>query len=176
MRTAAALLCCLLLSTGCEDRVRPAVTAVPAADPPAQESWNSTVTFSDSGRVKAVLWSGHISVYTVREMTLFEDSVHVDFYSERGDRTSTLTARRGRLDDRTRDFEAWENVVVVSDSGRVLRTERLFWTNATRMIHTDADVHIITPTEEIRGTGMESDQGLRNYRIFRVSGQAVTKD
>ena len=176
MRGLLPVLAGLLLCCGCEEKVKPVVARGGVTDIPSQESWNSTVTFTDSARVRAVLWSGHISVYTPRQYTLLDDSVRVDFYNELEQHTSVLTARRGKVNDRTRDFEAYDNVVVVSDSGTVLATDRLFWTNATRLIHTDAFVEIHSPTEQIRGHGMESDQSLKNYRIFRVTGRAVTKE
>jgi LPS export ABC transporter protein LptC len=170
------VLLCALAAAGCEEKIRPAIAPGTGADIPSQESWRSTVTFTDSARIRAVLWSGHIAVYESQEFTLLDDSVRVDFYDEAEHHTSRLTARRGRVNDRTRDFEAYDHVVVLSDDGTVLTTERLFWTNATRLIHTDAFVEITSPTEQIRGHGMESDQSLKNYRIFRVTGRAVTTE
>jgi LPS export ABC transporter protein LptC len=176
MRPFAAGLVLALLAAGCEDRVRTAIVPVGQADLPSQESWRSTVVFSDSARVKAVLWAGHIASFTRQRITMMDDSVHVDFYGEAGEHTSLLTARRGKVDDATQDFEAHENVVVVSDSGTTLRTEKLFWTNADRKIHTDAFVDITSPTERIMGHGLISDQGLKNYKIFKVTGQAVSHE
>ncbi len=166
----------LLLIAGCEEKIKPSVVAINRKDIPSQESWNSTVVFSDSAHIRAILWSGHISVFSPQQYTLLDESVRVDFFNEAEQHTSLLTARRGRVNDRTRDFEAYDNVTVTSDSGTVLKTERLFWNNTTRLIHTDAYVEITSPTEQIRGHGMESDQSLKNYRIFRVTGQAITKD
>jgi LPS export ABC transporter protein LptC len=171
---AAALLCVLVSS--CEEKIKPSILTVAQTEYPSQESWNSTVTFTDSGRVKAILWSGHIASYATKQYTLLSESVHVDFYNEFEQHTSSLTARRGKVDDRTQDFAAYENVVVISDSGTVLRTDSLYWDNATRKIRTDAFVDILSPTEHIMGHGMMSDQGLKNYTIFKVTGQAVTKD
>jgi LPS export ABC transporter protein LptC len=166
----------LLVLTGCEERLRPSVVAVNPTNMPSQESWRSTVTFSDSARVKAVVWAGHISSFRNERVTMLEDSVHVDFYNEVGQHTSLLTSRRGRVNDATEDFEALENVVVVSDSGTTLKTEKLLWTNADRKVHTDAFVDITSPTERIMGQGMVSDQGLKHYTIFKVTGQAVTHE
>lgn len=156
--------------------MKPAIVPLSQEEIPAQESWRSTVTFSDSARIRAILWAGHIAVLSGQRATVLDDSVHVDFYDDNGVHTSTLTARRGKVDDGTRDFEAYENVVVTSDSGTVLRTERLFWTNATRKIHTDAFVDISGPAEHIMGHGMESDQDLKHYTIFRVTGQTVWRE
>jgi hypothetical protein len=65
---------------------------------------------------------------------------------------------------------------VTSDSGTVLRTDRLFWTNADQKIHTDAFVDILSPTEHIMGQGLVSDQALKHYRIFKVTGQSVSNE
>lgn len=134
------------------------------------------MTFTDSGKVKAILWAGHIASYAPQQYTLLSDSIHVDFYNEFEQHSSLLTARRGRVNDRTQDFAAYERVVVVSDSGTTLRTDSLFWDNATRRIRTDAFVDITSPTEHIMGHGMVSDQGLKNYKIYKVTGQSVTRE
>ena len=161
---------------GCEEKIRPSVVVVNQNEVPSQESWNSTVTFTDSGKVKAILWSGHIASFSAQQFTLLSESVHIDFFNELEQHTSLLTARRGRVNDRTQDFAAFDNVIVVSDSGTTLRTDSLYWDNATRKIRTEAFVDIVSPTEHIMGHGMISDQGLKNYRIFEVTGQAVTKE
>ena len=168
-----ALMFCLL---GCEEKIRPSVVPIDEKDIPSQESWNSTVTFTDSGRVKAILWSGHIASYSPKQFTLLSDSVHVDFFDTGEHHTSLLTSQRGKVDDRTQDFAAYDNVVVISDSGTTLKTDSLFWDNATRKIRTEAFVDIVSPTEHIMGHGMISDQGLKNYTIFKVTGRAVSKD
>lgn len=166
----------ILLLAGCEEKIRPSVVPVKETEIPSQESWNSTVTFTDSGKVKAILWAGHIASYAPQQFTLLTDSVHVDFFNDLEQHTSLLTSRRGRVNDRTEDFAAYENVIVVSDSGTTLKTDSLFWDNATRRIRTEAFVDIMSPTEHIMGHGMISDQGLKKYTIFKVTGQAVTKE
>jgi LPS export ABC transporter protein LptC len=168
-----AALIALLAPAGCGVKINPSIQPLPDSSLPSQESWRSTVYFTDSARIKAILWGGHIADFQNRRMTLLDDSVHVDFFDREGRHTSLLTARRGRVNDATQDFEAYEDVVVVSDSGSTMKTDSLFWTNADRTIHTNSFVEITSPTEHITGVGLVSDQDLRNYRIFRVTGQAV---
>ena len=170
------LLLLVLLLVGCEEKIKPAVVPVDQTELPSQESWRSTVVFSDSAKLKAILWAGHIAMYAQLRYTLLSDSIHVDFFNESEQHTSLLTARRGKVNDQSQDLEAYENVVVVSDSGTVLKSESLFWNNADRKIHTEAFVDISSPTEHIMGQGMVSDQGLKNYRIFKVTGRAVTRE
>lgn len=170
------MMVCLLCLFGCEEKVKPSVVSLPTEELPSQESWNSTITFSDSARIKAILWAGHITQFAQRRHTFLEDSIHVDFFDADQRHTSLLTARRGKVDDATQDFVAYGNVVVTSDSGTTLKTDSLYWSNATRKVHTQAFVDIISPTEHIMGQGMESDQNLKNYKIFKVTGSAVAKD
>lgn len=172
MRGPLVLAVCVLWLAGCEERVRPSVVPLATDSLPSQESWRSTVRLTDSARVRAVLWAGYIATFADEQYTILGDSVHVTFFNEEGELSSVLTARRGKVDDRTKDLEAYEDVVVSSEDSTVLRTERLFWTNATRLIHTDAYVVIASPREVIRGEGLESDQSLTNYRIFRVTGRS----
>ncbi len=168
------LLCQIsVVFTGCEEKVKPSVSSTGLAfDVPTQESWNAVITFTDSGRITGILRAGHIAMYAERKVTKLDSGVHVDFYDEQQHHTSVLTSRQGLVHDLTHDFEAHENVVVVSDSGSTLRTEDLYWTNATQRVHTQAFVDIVSPTEHIQGQGFESDQGLKRYTIFKVTGQS----
>lgn len=137
-------------------------------DIPAQESWNSEVTFSDSGKIKAILNAGHIQVFPQRNETLLYDGIKVDFYDENEIKTTTLTSKRGRVDDLTNDLYAIDSVVVFSDSVTIF-TELIKWKNDERKIVSDKFVTILSPTEKIQGYGFESDQSLKNYVIYKIT-------
>jgi LPS export ABC transporter protein LptC len=170
-----ALCSSLIALSGCEEKLKPAVTnAIVGKDLPTQESWNTTIMFTDSGKLVAILKAGHIASYAEKRYTLFDSNITVDFYDERERHTSVMTAKTGKVDDITKDLEAHGDVVVVSDSGTVLKTDELFWSNYRKKVHTQKFVDITSPTEHIQGHGFESDRGLRNYTIFRVTGQAKT--
>jgi LPS export ABC transporter protein LptC len=159
--------------TGCGEKIKPSVLQTGMTNEmPTQESWKTTVTFSDSGRIKAILHAGHVSQYKSRMLTYLDGDVRVDFFDTEEHHTSVLTSRKAIVNDMNHDLEALENVVVVSDSGTTLQTEQLQWTNATRIIHTKKFVSISSPTEDLQGTGLESDQSLKNYKIFNVSGES----
>lgn len=137
---------------------------------PSQESYGTTVTFSDSGKVKAILIAGTIRVYSKFNYTLVDSGAKVDFYKE-GIYSSTLTGRRGKIYDATKDVEVYDSVKLVSQNGSVLTTNKLLWVNKTQRIKSDEFVHIKTPNEDIQGYGFEADQNLKNYVIYKVSGE-----
>lgn len=166
----------LLLFLGCEEKVRPSVlSGVSSTELPSQESWQSTITFTDSGIVKAIVKAGHIYAFDNSRITYMDSGVVVDFFDEQGFHTTTLTSLRGAVNEGTNDLEATGNVVVTSDSGTVVRTEKMYWTNTKQLIHSPDFVHITSATEDLKGRGFESDHNLRNYKIFKVTGTAEQK-
>jgi len=165
------------LFAGCEGKVKPSISALgTVGDVPTQESWNASITFTDSGKISAILHAGHIAAFADKKYTLLDSNVTVDFFDDSGHHTSVLTAKRGIVNDVNHDFEAHENVVVVSDSGTTLVTQDLYWTDATQKVHSPAYVEITSPKEFLQGQGFESDRGLRHYTVFKVKGKAKTNE
>lgn len=161
------------LASGCGEKIKP--TVIPGLDSktlPQQESWNSTVMLSDSGKTRAVIYAGRIREFENPRETLLDLNITVHFYGEDGKETSVLTARGGKVDEMTNNLEASGDVLVVSNDSTRLRTERLFWDNKRQRVHTSDYVFITSPKEKVEGKGLESDQQLRNYRIFSVSGES----
>jgi len=153
------------------DKKEPPKTDINTSDSiPNQISFHTTVTFSDSGKIKAVLDAGMISVFSKFGFTLIDSGAKVDFYKN-GILSSTLTGNRGKIYDNTRDVEVYENVKLVSIEGSTLITNKLYWVNLTQRIKSNEFVHIQTKTDDIKGYGFEADQNLKNYVIYKVSGE-----
>jgi LPS export ABC transporter protein LptC len=161
----------ILFSSCSSDKVEPMRTNAVSSDSiPTQESLNSTVTFSDSGNVKAVLKAGRIRVYSNYNYTLIDGNPSVDFFKG-GVYSSTLTGKRGKIYDLTKDVEVIDSVKMVSTDSTILTADRLYWVNKTQRVKSDGFVHIQTKTEDIKGYGFEADQNLKNYTIYKVSGE-----
>jgi len=153
------------------DKIAPVKNDLISSDSiPTQESYNATVTFSDSGRVKAILKAGRIRVFSKFNYTLIDSNATVDFYKA-GTYSSTLTGKRGKIYDATKDVEVFDSVKLVSVEGSTLTTNKLYWVNKTQRIKSEEFVHIITKTDDIQGYGFEADQNLKNYVIRKVSGE-----
>lgn len=143
-------------------------------DAPDDESWHTTILFTDSVRMKARMTVGHARRYVNRMQTLLDSSVYVEFYDSKGEINATLIADSARIDDRTKDMVAYGNVHVNSDNNlRTVDTDQLHWSNDRRMFFSDKRVKIVDRRDDrvIEGVGFESDDGLSNYKIFNASGQ-----
>ncbi len=158
------------LVVGCNSpKLQPKQLNIDTKEIPAQESWGSTIVFTDSGQTRAIINTNHLRMFTQTQETLLDDSVHIDFFDRFQRKSSTLTSRRAKVDDRNKNLYAYENVITKNDSGVTLLTEELSWNNEKQLITTDKFVTIITPTEKIQGYGFESDQFIRNYVIHRIT-------
>jgi LPS export ABC transporter protein LptC len=154
----------------CENKFQPPKTDYNRSEIPDQESWNSSVSFSDSGKIKAILKAGHISVYNVHNYTLIDSGAVVDFYKD-GEIVSTLTGKRGKVLEPSKDIEMYDSVIVISKKDNTtVNTQKMYWNNKLQKVSSDAFVKIKSPKEDIEGYGFESDQNLKNYKIYKVTG------
>jgi len=170
MRFFSYLIISLMFLLRCRDsKIKPQVdTNVSTKQIPSQESWNAQIIFSEEGYLKAILYADHLSVYEDKNQKLLE-GVKIDFYDEEGIKSSSLTSKRGRIDDLSKDMYAIDSVVAVNDSGVVLTTDELIWKNKEKKIYTDKFVTIIDKNEKIEGYGFESDQQLNKYVIYNIT-------
>lgn len=165
------LILILFFICGCSnEKVKPSVnTTLDVKELPSQESWNSVISFTDSGKTKAVLTAGHLRVFPESRATLLDNNIKVDFYDENEKITTVLTSKRGKVNDATQDLYAIDSVVAVNDSGVTIKTEELMWRNKDKKIVSDKFVTILSPKEKIQGYGFESDQSLKNYVIYDIT-------
>lgn len=159
----------LIIISCSETKLKPQTdSSINSEDIPDQESRNATITFTEEGKLKAILYAEVIRVLGDKNQKDLEN-VKIDFYNEQELQTSSLTSRKGRIDDNTQDMFAIDSVIAVSDSGVTLTTDELIWKNKTRKIITDKFVRIVSDKEIIEGYGFESDQNLQNYTIFDIT-------
>ncbi len=152
-----------------EDKLKPTIDQnLGSGELPVQESWNAEIQFSDGDRIKAILYAGHLYVFQNQKVTNLEE-VKINFFDSEGNITSTLTSKKGKVDDLTKNMFAIDSVVAINDSGVVLKTEELIWKNRERKITTDKFVTIDDGDDHMEGYGFVSDESLSNYTIYKVT-------
>lgn len=172
MRVMTTAVVAAMLLVACSHRDTPPPVARPAEGRPVeQEGWSSRVVSTKDGRLTAVVAYGHMVKYKNDQLYRFDQGIEVDLYNEQGSHLSHVTADSGVMHEATYDLEAHGNVVVVSDSGLVLRTERLFYTKANDKVYSDAPVMIVRAAgDTLYGKGFESDKNLSNYVFYEPRG------
>lgn len=138
---------------------------------PDQVALNFNIRFIDSNWTRAILIGKRGRVFSSRNETLIDGGLRLELFNKDQVLTTWLIADSARIDDNSRDMFAFGNIVVYSDSTSTrLETSFLQWSHSQQKFFSNAFVRITSPTEIIEGFGFESDQELKNYKIYKVSG------
>lgn len=163
---------CALTAAGCG--------GLPKADPmssrgemPDQEVTDFVLTETDAGHPQWTLYARWAATYTARNTVVAKD-IRVDFFDEKGVRSSELTAREGEIQQLTRDMTARGNVVLTTTEGTRMNTEELHFSNARQLITSDRHVRIERPGETLEAVGFSSDPNLQHFE-FRSRVNATVR-
>lgn len=95
---------------------------------------------------------------------------------EDGDSSATITADSVVFFNKEGRFEAYGDVVVVTQENRQLESEHLTWLQSDRTIRTRRFVHITTPSEDVRGNGLVADEDLETYQIGEFTAEVEVEE
>jgi LPS export ABC transporter protein LptC len=102
----------------------------------------------------------------------FPKGINIEFYNEKQEKTSTLTANYGKYNKEKNLYTATGNVVVKNlAEGKSLKTEILNWNPFTEKVFTEENVTIQTPEDILWGKGLDADQRFEHYKIREPKGE-----
>lgn len=178
---AAAAVFLLLLGSGCEYRSRSGDQSLPPdsaqATTPSQITWDAKFVMNEGGEPRAIIRADRMEQYRVDDSTysvwrtLHDTSRVRSYVFEEGDSSATILADSVVFFNQEGRFEAYGNVVVLTEEGRRLESEHLTWNQFDRTIRTRRFVRITTPTEDVRGNGLVADEDLETYQIGRFTAE-----
>lgn len=138
---------------------------------PDQVVENGTHIITVEGIKEAVVNAQRLIFYDA-EGKVYGDTIEVQFFDETGVAVSTLTAKKGELDQSTQQMIAREEVFVRGREATI-RTEELLYDPTADRISSDEPTEIHQGGNVVRGRGVVSDTALRDIRI--TSGSAVLR-
>jgi LPS export ABC transporter protein LptC len=153
---------------------------LPKADPmssrgdmPDQEVTDFVLTETDAGRPQWTLYARWAATYTARNIVVAKN-IRVDFFDEKGARSSELTAREGEIQQLTRDMTARGNVVLTTTEGTRMTTDELHFGNQQQLITSDRLVRVEREGDALEGVGFSSDTDLKHFE-FRSQVNATVR-
>ena len=155
----------MVLVAGC-DQARRAVPGASTGELPDQEVSDFVVTETDAGRPEWTLYARSASIFNARSLVVAQ-GVRIDFFDEKGERSSTLTAREGEMHQSRRDMVARGNVVLHTTEGTRMTTEVLQFLNREQRIVSDRLVRVERGGDVLTGYGFESDPELKHFEFKR---------
>lgn len=104
--------------------------------------------------------------YNVKEgRTLIRD-VFMTFFDEQGEQIATLKSQTGELHSEHKEVTARGEVVVESVRGYVFYSDYLDFSEAARLITTDAPIRMLSDEMELTGTGLRFDVDKHAYQVL----------
>ena len=137
-----------------------------------QLSTNVEITLTKKGNVTAKIKSEVLKKNNQSlELELF-DNVNVDLFDENFQQKSLIKSQSAMVNEKENKIKAYGSVVVISDDGKILRTDSLTWDNNSDKIYTDANLEFITSdSDTLYGTGFKSNIDLTNWNILQPRGR-----
>lgn len=162
---------CLFLYS-CENDIK-AIKDLDAKKTGIEEAKKVTITYSISGRKKAVLISP--LMYRVQDTVPyveFPKAIHVDFFGENDSLESKLDARYAKYQETQSKVFLKDSVSVINILGDTLYCEELYWDMKRTGVefYTDKPVRIRSRTQIIDGIGMEARQDFKEWHIIQSTG------
>lgn len=160
-----------LTCIGCENDLEKVKLITGKDNAPIEEATGLNIIYSDSAAIKVKVKAKLMRRYQGEDpYTEMPEGVHVAFYDDQDQPSTTMTASRAVKREKSQMMEAFGNVEVVNFKNEKLNTEYLVWNEMTKKISSNEFVKITTTDKIIFGTGFESNQDFTNYRIFKITG------
>lgn len=163
----------IIACTAPDNQQRTAEISYVGEHTPVQESWDITLTMDKKGESRLELSAGHFAEFrngTVSSRHL-DKGVQAVIHSSTSADITILTAERAIIHPNG-DLEAFGNVMLTSSDSTVLKSQYIRRSAEKKQLWTDRFITIEKPDQTIRGYGLESDDHLTNYTIFKASGEA----
>lgn len=94
----------------------------------------------------------------------YTDNIFAEYYKNNR-MVSNLTANEAVINTETDATLVTGHVVLITQNGSKLETEKLAWDPDTDVIHTDEKVHVYKGQDDITAVGMTADTELNNIRF-----------
>ena len=130
----------LIVLAGCgrQNRVWSASTN---GELPDQEVSDFALTETEQGTPSWKLYARYAATYNARNLVVAR-SIRVDFFDEKGQKSSELTANEGEIQQQSRDMTARGNVVLQATEGTRMSTEELRFVNRTQKVRSEREVRV----------------------------------
>lgn len=141
---------------------------------PSRRLVNAHVIFKDSGYLKIDLRSPLIEEYAMIDTpyTVFPKGLEMDFYNKNPDSPGFLRANWALMNEMKGWYEGRGDVMIISEKGDTLKTQKLFWNKQKRLVFTQDTVYIISKLGDSlqANNGLEAKDDLSEYTLFNNKG------
>jgi len=158
-----------------KENLLPIVAFSGGAGFPDQELFQATIRFTLEDRPRLVLIAPHLSRFEAQNLLIVDGGIEADMFDLEGRHAGKLTSDEGEVVEGVNRLIARGHVVVVSDSGTVLRGDEIEYNPDVGRILSDGFVTITSPTDSLSGYGFTAAPDLTDWEIKNTSGATWRK-
>ncbi len=174
LKVGAVIFCGLLAGglAGCRNDLKDVDKLSARRLPEEDHAQGVTIIYSTNGRVSSRLFAkDFIRADKARpSYTDARSGVRIEVYDSALNVQTRVTAKYARWYETQGNVLLRDSVRISNNKGERLETEELVWNESTQKFFTEKPVHIVTATQDLRGTGMEANQDFSEYRIVKLQG------
>ncbi len=167
------LLGVLFFLSSCENDIQQVNELTAREDSAIVSADNVEIKYSLSGNIKFLLNTPYLERFIEpndKSYIEFPKGVHMVFYNETGEVTSTLRANYSIYYEDEGRWIAQYDVEAVNEKGEKLNTEYLVWSQKEGTITSDQHVKVTASDGIYYGDGFESDQTFTTWEILKPRG------
>ena len=136
-----------------------------------QLSTSVEITLTKKGNITATINSEILKKNNHSLQLELYDNVNVNLFDENFEHKSLIKSQSAIVNEKENRMEAYGNVIVTSNDGKILMTDSLSWDNNSDKIYTNSNLEFITSdTDTLYGTGFESNIDLTDWNILKPRG------
>ncbi len=127
-----------------------------------------SVTATNAGKMEWIFHAQRAIVFEDKNL-IDADGIDIDFFFDKNGKevSSHLTAKKGNVNTKTNDMEVNEDVILTTENGNKLFTEKLKWRSSDQKFFTDERVKVEKKDSILTGVGMEADTNLESVGILK---------
>ncbi|WP_278286647.1 LPS export ABC transporter periplasmic protein LptC [Zhouia spongiae] len=138
---------------------------------------NFKLTYTDSGKVKAILTSSLNYDFSNQkfEFQEFPNGLYVEFFDDQNNK-STVTADYGIMYSQTSLVDLQGNVVLETYDGKKLEAPQLYWDQKNEWVFTEKEYTFTSDDLNMSGTGIDFNKEFSIVNSHENTGSAVVKE
>jgi len=167
----------MLVLFSCKNDIK-IINSLPGVDSlPLEIAYDVEISFSDSGKLQAVLSAPVMERISEEEKDggeylEFPEGFKAVFYDSLANPETQITARYGVNYEKKDFMEARHNVIIKNFAKQEqLNTEHLIWDRKKKEIYSDVFITLTKPDEVLYGDGFTSDETFEAYEIINPTGE-----
>ncbi len=162
----------MTIVVSCESNFKEVQKSIYSEFTPSGESYDFTLKYTDSGRIKSVLISPKMLDYSTAQFpfTEFPEGLNITMYDIKGAKTF-IVAKSGTTFKNTDLIDLKGSVKISNESGQLLETDQLYFDQKNEWFFTEKRYKFTDPKGVSFGEGLDFSKDFKIINSQQINGE-----